>query len=76
MGLACDLTLKLFSVGAVVKIYFTSELAVIRLSGFHQKWQVTTSPGTHQLLLVASLVKIGGGLWYVERSTHFMRLTH
>jgi len=53
----------------MVKINSTSGLGDMRLSDFHHKQQVTTPPGT---TLVASLVKIDGGLQSVERSIRFV----
>ena len=50
----------------MVKINFTSGLA-----DFHQKQYVTASLGTLRTL-VASLLKIGGGLISVVRSTRFV----
>ena len=61
--------LTYFSIAAMVKINFTSGLADRNISDFHQKL------GNHiywDSTLVASLVKIGGRLRPVERSTRFV----
>jgi len=60
------MTLKVFSIGAMVKINSTSGLMDTSIPHLHQKigdqisWDTTT---------MTSLVKIGGRLRHVERST-------